>query len=463
MSYYELGQTSEYTGNSPWCYSYDKSLNDPTDQFGPLLNTNVKTASVNPCHCRSPLGPGADCAVGGSNECGPGLHCRKEGASGQLGGIGVCSYTGKAEGMPCFGGARDPCGPNYRCHSDGIGGSGYCVPRHHPGPRPTRRPTPQKTLFPIPTSGPTRRPTPQKTLFPIPTRGPTRRPTPQKTLFPIPTSGPTRRPHPSPHPAPSPVPTNQYTYYIRIPQSFIAEYGDAIIPLTKSEFHQHSRNLCQTLASIPLNSRSKADLTNVFYFIANNQNDGEKLSNAERQFINALLQLSNIKALKKYLKSPNMKNTPATFKAKMIKDALSINTWSLKDLRGMRRVDCSRIPGPRPGPDLSVTYCTDVSDDWCTDHFNPQGETCLMNCITLQKKDWPSGADSHVAACNSRFKFDPAGTRGNAGYAGGCTSNESEISHYFNKELGEYQECRMCSNDQFLCGGCPPSDHSGVY
>ena len=46
MSYYDLGQTSEYTGNSPWCYSYEKSLNEPTDQFGPLLNTNVKT--VNP-------------------------------------------------------------------------------------------------------------------------------------------------------------------------------------------------------------------------------------------------------------------------------------------------------------------------------------------------------------------------------------------------------------------------------
>ena len=50
MSYYDLGQTSEYTGNSPWCYSYEKSLNEPTDQFGPLLNTNVKTAMVNPCH-----------------------------------------------------------------------------------------------------------------------------------------------------------------------------------------------------------------------------------------------------------------------------------------------------------------------------------------------------------------------------------------------------------------------------
>jgi hypothetical protein len=52
MSYYDLGQTSEYTGNSPWCYSYEKSLNEPTDQFGPLLNTNVKTAMVNPCRPR---------------------------------------------------------------------------------------------------------------------------------------------------------------------------------------------------------------------------------------------------------------------------------------------------------------------------------------------------------------------------------------------------------------------------
>ena len=52
MSYYDLGQTSEYTGNSPWCYSYEKSLNDPTDQFGSLLNTNVKTDMVNPCRPR---------------------------------------------------------------------------------------------------------------------------------------------------------------------------------------------------------------------------------------------------------------------------------------------------------------------------------------------------------------------------------------------------------------------------
>jgi len=421
MSYYDLGQTSEYTGNSPWCYSYEKSLNEPTDQFGPLLNTNVKTAMVNPCDCRKPLGPGAECAFGGREQCGPGLYCRNEGTPGQLGGMGVCSYKGRVEGMPCFGGARNPCGPDFVCQSSGMGGPGHCVPRSRP-PRPHPSPHPAPRPHPAPHPAP--------------------------------------RPHPSPHPAPHPAPTNQYTHYIRIPQSFIAEYGDAIIPLTKSEFHQHSRNLCQTLASIPLNSRSNADLTNVFWFIANNSG---KLSTAGRQFINALLQLSVIKALKKYLKSPNMKNTPDMFKADYVTQELSMNTWPLKDLRGMRRVDCSRIPGPRPGPDLSVTYCTDVSDDWCTDHFNPQRETCLMNCITLQKKDWPSGADSHVAACNSRFKFDPAGTRGNAGYAGGCTSNESEISHYFNKELGEYEECRMCSNDQFLCGGCPPSDHSGVY
>ena len=48
--YYNLGQTSEYTGNSPWCYSYEKSLRDSTDQFGSLLNTDVKTYMVSPCH-----------------------------------------------------------------------------------------------------------------------------------------------------------------------------------------------------------------------------------------------------------------------------------------------------------------------------------------------------------------------------------------------------------------------------
>jgi len=156
-------------------------------------------------------------------------------------------------------------------------------------------------------------------------------------------------PQPSP-PAPrSSSPANEYTNYIRIPQSPHPDYPDAIIPLTKSEFQQHSRNLCQTLTSIPLNSRSQADLTNVFYFIANNRSiDGEKLSDAERQFINALLQLSYIKALIKWLKNPNMKNRSDMFKAKMITDELSMNTWPLKDLRGMRRVDCSRIPGPRP-------------------------------------------------------------------------------------------------------------------
>ena len=308
MSYYDLGQTSEYTGNSPWCYSYEKSLNEPTDQFGPLLNTNVKTAMVNPCDCRKPLGPGAECAFGGREQCGPGLYCRNEGSPGQLGGMGVCSYKGRVEGMPCFGGARNPCGPDFVCQSSGMGGPGHCVPqsrppRPHPSPHPAPRPHPSPHPAPRPHPAPHPAPRPHPAPHPAP------------------------RPHPSPHPAPRPHPA----------------------------------------------------------------------------------------------------------------------------------------PHPRPGPDLSVTYCTDVSDDWCTDHFNPQRETCLMNCITLQKKDWPSGADSHVAACNSRFKFDPAGTRGNAGYAGGCTSNESEISHYFNKELGEYQECRMCSNDQFLCGGCPPSDHSGVY
>jgi len=48
--YYNLGQTSKYTGNSPWCYSYEKSLRDSTDQFGSLLNTDVKTYMVSPCH-----------------------------------------------------------------------------------------------------------------------------------------------------------------------------------------------------------------------------------------------------------------------------------------------------------------------------------------------------------------------------------------------------------------------------
>ncbi len=48
--YYNLGQTSKYTGNSPWCYSYEKSLKDSTDQFGSLLNTDVKTYMVSPCH-----------------------------------------------------------------------------------------------------------------------------------------------------------------------------------------------------------------------------------------------------------------------------------------------------------------------------------------------------------------------------------------------------------------------------
>ena len=148
-------------------------------------------------------------------------------------------------------------------------------------------------------------------------------------------------------PPATPPAANEYTHYIRIPQSPHPDYPDVIIPLTKSEFQQHSRNLCQTLASIPVDGTLTVDLANVFWFIANNQNDGKTLSNAERQFVNALLQLSDIKALKKWLKSPNMKNRSAMFKAKMITDELSMNTWSQK-LRGMRRVDCSGIPGPRP-------------------------------------------------------------------------------------------------------------------
>ena len=163
--------------------------------------------------------------------------------------------------------------------------------------------------------------------------------------------------------------------------------------------------MCQTLASIPVDgNKLTVDLANVFWFIANNQNDGKTLSNAERQFVNALLQLSDIKALKKWLKSPNMKNRSAMFKAKMITDELSMNTWSLKKLRGMRRVDCSRIPGPRPTPrPTQGVYCdNDMDSGFAADRCmqrrgNPiqcaQGPNKIQNCSigcgkTCQNESW---------------------------------------------------------------------------
>ena len=430
MSYYELGQTSEYTGNSPWCYSYDKSLNDPTDQFGPLLNTNVKTASVNPCHCRRPLGPGADCAVGGSNECGPGLHCRKEGASGQLGGIGVCSYTGKAEGMPCFGGARDPCGPNYRCHSDGIGGSGYCVPRHHPGPRPTRRPTPQKTLFPIPTRGPTRRPTPQKTLFPIPTRGPTRRPTPQKTLFPIPTRGPTRRPtpqktlfpiptrgptrRPTPQKTLFPIPTRgptrrptpippKVSYYLREKMDATSEYGDLIIPLTTSEKGLAS-NLCALYNNAMGDTPTPSSEMSVIYLYIANGPGRKPIKVGQYLFAQELVKLEYIQYIQQWLNS-NAGSNPA-FRAKMVNEFLGykgeIVDWH-NELRNVSRIKCG-APGPYPTPrPAQGVYCDNDPDsgyaaDRCMQRRgNPiqcaQGPNKIQNCSigcgkTCQNESW---------------------------------------------------------------------------
>jgi len=168
------------------------------------------------------------------------------------------------------------------------------------------------------------------------------------------------------------------------------------------------------LASIPVDGHTLiVDLTNVFWFIANNRppldpdppvackkNPWCKTS----QFIKALLQLSYIKALKKWLKSPNMKNTSATSKAKMITDELSMNTWPLKDLRGMRRVNCSRIPGPRPTPrPTQGVYCdNDMDSGFAADRCmqrrgNPiqcaQGPNKIQNCSigcgkTCQNESW---------------------------------------------------------------------------
>ena len=139
------------------------------------------------------------------------------------------------------------------------------------------------------------------------------------------------------------------------------DYGDIIIPLTKSESDQHGRNVCQALAGIPLDNMH-VNLSNVFWFIVNRApHPGIKgITKAEMKLVNALLQLSKINYIRNMFVGAGGRLVPSQ-KADTIAYDLSTKTWNHKMLRDRSGVEfdaprrqCIRIPSP-PGPSPSPT------------------------------------------------------------------------------------------------------------
>ena len=217
-----------------------------------------------------------------------------------------------------------------------------------------------------------------------------------------------------PHIGPTPLPDSEYTHYIRIRQTPVEfDFGDIIIPLTKSDSDQHGRNVCQALAGIPLENDLNVNLSNVFWFIVNRAPyPGTELTKAEMKLVNALLPLSKINYIRNMFVGAGGRLVPSQ-KADTIAFDLSTKTWNHKMLRDRSGVEfdaprrqCIRIPSP-PGPSPSPgVYCDSDSSatDKCINSIRSwnktgdlrkcaQGRNKIQNCSigcgkTCRKESW---------------------------------------------------------------------------
>jgi len=211
---------------------------------------------------------------------------------------------------------------------------------------------------------------------------------------------------------------------------FADEYGDLIIPLTTSE-----KGLAPRLCKLYNNAvgdtpTPSSEMIDIYWYIANGSG-GKPIAPNKKPFAKELVKLEYIQYIQQWL-NINAGSQPM-FRTEMVNDFLGYKgklvDWH-NELRNMSRIKCGT-----PGPDLSTTYCTTLFDDRCGN--------CADRCMKLD----------NIEKCNTNpmSRFRPSG---------GCTSDESLISNYFQREYGEYQECQQCG-DQVICGGdCP---QFGVY